>query len=607
MVAEQKGGGSTEDVIQGAYRGPYLRRAGEGVLPMLETLVKEPEVRLSPEQRTRVIAFENALFDHEIAADGLTINEALRDGAVAEDKESPMYFGGYFAELPAAPEHASDGLKAAYDFMADHIAQTDGDKIAAAHTGMAQLVGQREELGLADADFLTLAKASTDWYKRHMKKALLNDTPPDRDIVRFQPIVINPEITLARLEKLQRAREFVRERRADRMDSADNAAQAEAAVLDVYTSKINAQIAGHTAALFYLEDQLKEAPDAAVSSRLAKALPPAFAAAAEDKTRRMDVLRRLDYLQYGMGLDREGRASGVAEQIWHVGRTAIRHREVPVYSAEDAAKLANAKLSTTEMQQVFSDMLQKAGLLSQEDGDDGWKVEISETGTTFAVDSRTKTFTVPSEEKDLATVILVGAEHESEHINQALIDDQLAQTLRIAGAKGKRVGMLREGGANARQRRAQLHLFGAAQAGPNLTYAKARQLLDAGSSDPDQSFIDAVKVFYDEKMSLAPDARDNNAKEAVDRVLRLERRGRVNSQPLAYAEEWLLIDALAHEKNRFVAERAARVTTLDFVDQARLHRFGLLPDISEVRGITEDIVQETLAPHIHKALTSEAA
>jgi hypothetical protein len=340
---------------------------------------------------------------------------------------------------------------------------------------------------------------------------------------------------------------------------------------------------------------------------LAKALPPAFAAAGEDKTRRMEILRRLDYLQFGMGVDRAGKASAVTEQIWRVGHTAIKHRETPVYSPEETKKLTDAKLTPAEMKVLFSDMLRKADLLSEEDGDGKWKVEESETGTTFAVESRTKTFVVPAEDKDLMTVLLVGAEHEAEHVNQALIDEQLAETLRIAGAKGKRVGMLREGGANARQRRAQVRLFGAAQAGPNLTYAKARQLLDTSGDDPDQSFINAVKVFYDEKMSLVPDAREKNAKEAVDRVLRLERRGRVNSQPLAYAEEWLLIDALAHEKNRYIAERAARVTTLDFVDQARLHRFGLLPDVNDVQGITEDIVQETFAPYIQKILMSNAA
>ena len=86
---------------------------------------------------------------------------------------------------------------------------------------------------------------------------------------------------------------------------------------------------------------------------------------------------------------------------------------------------------------------------------------------------------------------------------------------------------------------------------------------------------DAIKAFYDARLRSQPNINlEKAAREASDRVLRLVRGG-INSQPMVYAEESIMMHGLSEEDSD-VQQRALAVTGLDLVDQVRLHRFGLL-------------------------------
>lgn len=91
----------------------------------------------------------------------------------------------------------------------------------------------------------------------------------------------------------------------------------------------------------------------------------------------------------------------------------------------------------------------------------------------------------------------------------------------------------------------------------------------------------ATRAFYEEKRRLFPDINaDMAAKEAADRVLRLIGQGGINSSSMSYAEGGLFEVELERAPVN-VRQRAGAITTLDFVDQLRLHRYGLLPVLND--------------------------
>jgi hypothetical protein len=131
------------------------------------------------------------------------------------------------------------------------------------------------------------------------------------------------------------------------------------------------------------------------------------------------------------------------------------------------------------------------------------------------------------------------------------------------------IGYAEDGSANMRQRKAEEELFGYRRSYAD-TYASALRAIESGGS-----IGDATKTFYKAKRSTMPDTSPQAAaKEAADRVFRLVRGG-INSQPMVYAEESIIVNELS-KASVAAQQRALAVTGLDLVDQVRLHTFGLL-------------------------------
>ena len=181
----------------------------------------------------------------------------------------------------------------------------------------------------------------------------------------------------------------------------------------------------------------------------------------------------------------------------------------------------------------------------------------------------------------LFRILSVGGSHELTHIDQVLTDRELGKKIRYIkyfAAGGS--GVLREGGANARQRASERVLFGEAKPVAAPTYLRALQALRAGGT-----IADAAKAFYEVKCqdNMTNDTRVF-AVEAADRVLRLNRFNRKNTVPMEYALEGVLLEDL-RDASTEVLVRAGQIDSLDLATQARLHEFGLLTQAD--RGVID--------------------
>lgn len=330
----------------------------------------------------------------------------------------------------------------------------------------------------------------------------------------------------------------------------------------------------------------------------------------------VNYYERLDYLQNGVSSNNDGVLTAIDSIILdknesnklEAAQESETAPEKPLFLKEQCDALRSYMLTPQEMVGVYSNILKSANLLSSEDpstwnpkrkeraADNLLQVVINPNNKTFAVDGISGAYKVPSESRSLFDAISVGGFHELEHVNQVQTDEVLSKDLRIAKLKGKRVSMLRESGANFKQREAEKALFGKCKP-VSLAYAKALQVIERGGE-----VFEATQAFYGQKIaedSTIPKAVV--AKEAADRVLRLTRGGGFNSQPISYAEDSILDQELRLASPE-VKARAVAVTSLDLVDQARLHKYGLL-DLPKNNTVDwSEIIMTNLEPYINLAL-----
>ncbi|HEX6461903.1 MAG TPA: hypothetical protein VFZ58_01370 [Candidatus Saccharimonadales bacterium] len=610
-------------------RGPFLERNGQSANEIIEQLVAPPEKPLTPEARERVLGFENKLFDSsiEVFADGKatlkTLGEVFKD-ARGEEEEAPFFFSQYFLEKQPLLEALVDKAKKAHGVQLQvpnfHSAEEVYDFISV-------LIEKRDTFGLSDDDFRDhLSNPSRDYSKEKLSAALAAQTPLeaiDTMLSEHRPLVINPDKTMQRMAALDQVRDHLLNMRPptefDENSEVGRELGAHRAVIDVYLSKTNALIADYASRLYYLYDQAQATKNNELVGEVKAVLPASLHSGCDDKARRLEINQRLDHLRNGVDFTESKNGNTVAEMLWKLtaaNEHAERVAELPVFTPEEVAKLDAYKVASAVQQEIFETILARTGHLSSEPSssysserigrahDGKWQVIEHPDKDSFAVDSIKGVYKVCPSPRSLKQIIEVGGAHELTHIDQGDADQALANTLKIAGVKGKRVSMLREGGANVKQRQAKQAIFGEQpRMTPNMTYAAARIALDE-----QQGPIAAAQAFYEQKMQANPNIQPvKAATEAADRVLRLMRNGETNSQPMSYAEEFLLMNSL-NESTAEVKARGGMVTAFDLVDQLRLHRYGLLPELSGGSGDWMPVVLEVLTPHIQKALraTTEA-
>jgi hypothetical protein len=361
----------------------------------------------------------------------------------------------------------------------------------------------------------------------------------------------------------------------------------------------------------YLVKQSQLIGDVKTASEAVEALPSGLRHGILNEKTRAGVLRRLDFLRNGMTLDDQGKPSVVNPLTLQPPEEVFESRPA-VFSPEQRRVLKSTELPPEVIKDIFTRILDKANMLSSEDpstwkpgrgkpAEDGLFQVVTNVGKdTFAVNAETAVFKSSAQPRSLYDILTVGGFHELEHVSQALADRELESSLSIAATQGKRVSMLREAGANIAQRAAEISYFGSAK--PFATsYATALEALERGTG-----MAGAITAFYDEKRATDDDITPSKAADmAADRVVRLVRQGGLSSQPMVYAEEAILNAQLAGASTD-IKKRATAITGLDLVDQARLHKYGLLPEATGEKIDWAQLVLEELQPYIDEALSTSS-
>lgn len=561
------------------YNGPYLERGGLKTAEMAEVLSKPPEFPLSSEERELAYGFENQLFDH-VAANDKSIGDVIREHK-GENISAPLFFAEAFMEarIPGVELPAFDSPTGVYEWVATAI----------------------QEGTVSPNDLRKMAKKSGELYREKMAESLVAGHAIDPSWLEVRSLVVDPEHFIETATGLGHGREYLMQLRKE-YQAGDNLEGAKRAIIDVYLARVNSALAGSIPMADYLSQQAALVSDDSLNQAARQLIPEGLRHALEDATRRGDVFRRLDFLRNGMGLDEKGSASRVAYDVEKAVDEMSETDGSARFSPEQIQILKETMIDPAQIKEIMSSILRSAGMLSGEPpqtwspershraGDELFQVVENPYAPSFAVDGKSGAYMVPSVPYSLYNIVTVAGFHELTHINQAEADKALGKRIRLASLRGKRVSMLREGGANAEQRANEKEWFGTAK--PNaLTYAKALQALEAGGG-----IAEASEAFYQEKRRIMPDLSPiTAAKEAADRVMRLVRQGGIDSAAMSYAEGGLFIAEL-EKVPRNVRHAATAVTSFDIVDQIKLHKYGLLAE-----GETDTIIDWT--PHIEKILT----
>lgn len=412
--------------------------------------------------------------------------------------------------------------------------------------------------------------------------------------------MIEPEKVISVTERLKAARSELKNLLSgDQLKEDNQLAQAKTAFAEIYLAKINSKLASVIPKLDILAQQSEIIQDNETAAHSYNALskPIREEIFKEDGTSDR-LFERLDYLRNGIALNEDG-ASAISQRIQ--SQEALGSNQA-LFSPEEVARLKAEKVSPEDTQIYFTEILKRAGIHKDQIGEKGFDVEINPGKTIFSVDSSKNHLKVGNKERPLDEVLVVGVAHEFEHISQAMADKRVGEVVKIAGQKGKRVGGLKEAGALRSENEARFKLFGETKPRVN-TYGAALKKLEQG-----EPLENAIQAFYDEKLKYSPNLdKTKVAQEAANRVVRLLRFPGQNSQPLAYAEAMILEDELK-SCGREAKSRATAITSLDLVDQMRLHQFGLLPDIdglgTDWLSIGLEVLEERIAIVLGKEVSS---
>lgn len=567
------------------YNGIYLERGGVGAAKLVEILTKAPEYPLNGEEVLEVRQFEAEKL-YSMTVDIAETNGEVKtfaDILALHNSIVPLtFFGKALLAKDVRDDLDTNGIDIP---VFDNMQEVYSWLAKVTYDGTYSL-----------QDLQGLSKATVDRYKGLMANALTEGATLSSEELSVEDMIHRPEdvITSAKLERRMRDK-LLTLRKSYGNTPLHGVNGAKRAMIDIYLAKLNSAIAEDAMKLISVYDQMEVSRDDQMKQRVLEALGGMWVAG-ESSDVRHRLSTRLDYLINGMGLQSDGSASPISYQLEQAVRDNGESTDNHVFSDKQREVLRSTMVSPDRMQSVFERVIEAAGILRSEDNRDGFIVEIQPVKTSFSV-TPSGIFMIPSAARSLYDALVVGGFYELTHIDQIMADRKLSEEWKIAKHKGKRVGVIREAGANARQRSAEQMLFGQSKPVSSGTYMKAIQALRSGGS-----LMDAARAFYGEKRRIMPGLNKQSAAvEAADRVLRLKRLRGYNSQPLAYAEEGIMIDELSGASAKATL-RAILVTSFDLVDQVRMHQYGLL-DVESSESDWAGLVLKEFMPDIEYALS----
>jgi hypothetical protein len=573
------------------YQGLYLERGGVDAELLTAELLRSPEYSLSEEERQEAYMFEGDLFSHQVR-EGASIGEVIRSQK-GEEVIAPFFFAQPFVEGSVTAPESFKGLMPPFE---------SGDEVYR-WFGLCAKEGNVSAKELRD-----IAKRSGEVYRDKVATSLLSDESLDPKWYEVQSIVVAPEMLIDATRDIAAARKYLIELTKEYKEETPLEG-AKRAFIEVYLARVNSAVATAIPMIATLKHQAESVGDEDMTTAASLAIPWGFRGSIDDRVRQQEVFRRLDFLRNGMGLDENGRASAVSLALEKTSGSAEDTSEArPRFTSDEMKIIKETMVNPSEVKTMMEALLSSANLLSDEPSET-WNLErmtragdelfqvVEHSIPSFAVNGKSGVYKIPSQPCSLYKIMVVGGVHEPTHISQAQADKRLGESIKIASLGGKRLAMLREGGADVQERAAGMRLFGESKP-VALTYARALQSLEE-----DGDICKANRAFYEEKRRVMPSMNPwAVAQEAADRVLRLVRQGGISSTAMSYAEGGLFVAELSRASPE-AKRRAGAITSLDLVDQLRLHRYGLLPaddtvDDIDWAGLSEVVFE----PYVREAL-----
>lgn len=569
------------------YDGIFLERGGADVRNMVNELLKSPPFELSNIDKNEVYHYENNLADTKLE-NNISISEVFQKNDEALIKVFPQAFidgvvSDENVDLPVFNSHDEVNV-----YLAKAVANKDID---------AKTVKKMSEL-------------SKKYYIEKTSQALIDGMSPDESVVSNFDIVCDSNIVLENAQNLVNTRKIIHSEWEKYHETGANIESGKKAITEIYLARTNAALAAKIPELFTLANQADISGNTKLAELARSMIPRGFLSAFEKDDVAERLNRRLDYLKFGAGRNEQGKSSGVDTRVERAvinAKNEIDELYEAHFSPENVDRLKNTMIEPEQIEDIFKTILSSKGLLSSEDSglydpnrigrasDELFQVIQNDKAKTFEVNGVKGVLKTPTVQRSIWDLLVVGL-HEMEHVNQVQSDKELGSVIKIAALKGKRTSYLREGCANTVQRDFEYTLSGQSK-GFSLAYAKGVQAVERGGS-----VFDAAKAFFDEKQLEDESHNDiKNANLAADRSLRLVRSGGYSSGAMSYAEEALLQDELS-QATQEEKKRTREIVSFDFVDQMRLHKYGLLPEVENVSIDWRNSILAALEPCIIDAL-----
>ena len=579
---------------QQKHGGAYLERFGENTKEMLEVLLVEPESPLIEPEKQEAYNFEHSLAGTELTS-GITI-EVLFYQSKGEELVAPAVY----------PEPFLDGKISHKNIEIPKFDTTEDVEWWALEAA--------SDPNIDNNLLREVFNASTKAYKEKVADAIVNNTSLQDETFHCMSVVLDPQEAVGRARNLSETRAKLKEIISSLSSEPSELDHAKRAITEIYLSKTNALIAEQIPILEYAATGASILGDEATAQAAFSAMPQNLREAIKADNFEK-VFKRLDFLRNGLGVDENSQSSGVSENVISAideQRLAGHESTTPKYTPEQIEKMKHFMLSPDQIAKHAENIFYEAGKLSKDASsateaiartgrasDNLWQVIQNPGKSTFEVDGTRGLYKTTTQNTSLFNVLTVGYMHELTHVNQSESDQKIGAVLRIANTKGKRVSGIREAGANNSQREYSAKLTGS-RSRPSMTYVNALRALEQTGS-----VASAIEAFYDAKLETDPGLDNRKAAlEAADRVMRLTRMGGINSQPMVYAEQLLL----AHEikdMSPAAQSRATSVTCLDFTDQIKLHKYGLLPALDSEIIDWEPFVENEMSETIKEAIGSQ--
>jgi hypothetical protein len=586
---------------------PYSERSGVSAGDLARALGEKPEIHLSKEQLADTHAFAEGLFRGEVEGvkceSGLDLEKVNRLSPAAHSQD---FYLGYFLSDAGKQDLEQMGLS-----PESQLSQI------AAHLKDIQAITTEVDPKARKK----IAANSHNWYKAELARQLEENPQMDKDFEDDEPLTVNykPEDLLNKIEHLQAYRRFNREIKRKLKEQPSENSEHKDMVLSLYRARVNDLMAHIYPSAVSLAEQLEKGnQQKELVKRLAKAMPAlkaTFLQEREDRIYGLDELgarftRRLDFLRNGAAWNGGDHFTPVSSELAELARElaqADRPESLSVSLPQEVIeKLENSKLDAAKMKKLAGEIIQRRGLLSQQESDwteaaerdgpapdDQWQVIISPKISSMSVSGKKKVFWLP-EDFDRTLIqespagVLPGMAHELTHLLQAEADYETACGIPLAKIKGRRATTMKELGAIYEESKMQRR-FGRGRP-VNLHYLKALEAKVGGANK-----LQAARAFY-ESYTAGRQITDDEAaaarKVAADRTLRLYRYGGSDSQPLNYIEQELIGRALSAELPEEKVEAILiNATSFDLPDLVRLYREGLVELADGTRSPADEVWQ----------------